>query len=112
MWALASYDTGTMIGYHAVPVIADAYAKGFRGFDANLALTAMRATAMDSRNRQDEYTKQGYVSSETGKGCGGTARTLEFAFDDWCIGQMAAALGRPKTRALFNQRAQKFYKRF
>ncbi|HZF00349.1 MAG TPA: GH92 family glycosyl hydrolase [Methylomirabilota bacterium] len=108
MWVLAGSDTGTMIGYHAVPVIADAYAKGFRGFDAELALNAMRDTAMNDRNRQDEYTKQGYVSSETGKGWRGTARTLEFAFDDWCIAQMATALGKTDDAALFNQRAQNF----
>jgi predicted alpha-1,2-mannosidase len=108
MWALAGYDTGTMIGYHAIPVIADAYAKGFRGYDANLALTAMRETALGSRNRQDEYAKQGYVSSETGKGWRGTAKTLEFAFDDWCIAQMAGALGKTEDAELFNKRSQNF----
>ena len=108
MWVLAGSDTGTMIGYHAVPVIADAYAKGFRGFDAELAFNAMRDTAMNSRNRQDEYARQGYVSSENGKGWRGTARTLEFAYDDWCIAQMAAALGKTEDAALFNHRAQNF----
>src|SRR5260221_855571 len=108
MWALASYDTGTMIGYHAIPVIADAYAKGFRGYDANLALTAMRETGLGNRNRQDEYAKQGYVSSETGKGWRGTAKTLEFAFDDWCIAQMASALGNTEDAELFNRRSQNF----
>jgi predicted alpha-1,2-mannosidase len=108
MWVLAGSDTGTMIGYHAIPVIADAYAKGFRGFDAELALNAMRDTAMNDRNRQDEYAKQGYVSSETGKGWRGTARTLEFAYDDWCIAQMATALGKTDEAALFTQRSQNF----
>jgi len=108
MWVLAGHDTGTMIGYHAVPVIADAYAKGFRGFDAELAFNAMRDTAMNGRNRQDEYTKQGYVSSETGKGWRGTARTLELAYDDWCIAQMAGALGKIDDAALFNHRSENF----
>ncbi|MDB6018808.1 MAG: putative alpha,2-mannosidase [Pedosphaera sp.] len=108
MWPLASYETWCMIGYHSVPVIVDAYNKGFRGFDAELAFNAMRDTGMNSRNRQDEYAKQGYASSETGKGWRGTARTLEFAYDDWCIAQMATALGKTKDAALFNQRAQNF----
>lgn len=108
MWALADTDTGTMIGYHAVPVIADAYAKGFRGFDAELAFQAMKDTAMNSRNRQDEYAKQGYVSSETGEHTGGAARTLEFAFDDWCIAQMAKALGKTADAELFARRAKNY----
>jgi len=108
MWGLAGTDTGTMIGYHAIPVIADAYLKGFRGYDTELAFQAMRATAMNDRNRQDEYAKQGYVSSETGKGWRGAAKTLEFAYDDWCIAQMASALGKTEDTALFNQRAQNF----
>jgi predicted alpha-1,2-mannosidase len=108
MWALAGYDTGTMIGYHAVPVMADAYAKGFRGFNAELAFQAMRDTAMSGRNRQDEYAKQGYVSSETGKGWRGAARTLEFAYDDWCIAQMARALGKTDDAELFTKRSQNY----
>ena len=49
LWPLANYDTGAMIGYHAVPVICDAYAKGFRGFDAQLAYQAMRDSADGAR---------------------------------------------------------------
>jgi predicted alpha-1,2-mannosidase len=108
MWALASYDTGTMIGYHAVPVIADAYAKGFRGFDAELAFNAMRDTAMNNRNRQDEYAKLGYVASNTGAHWRGAARTLEFAFDDWCIAQMATSLGKTNDADLFTGRARNY----
>lgn len=108
MWVLAGHDTGTMIGYHAIPVIADAYAKGFRGFDAELAFNAMRDTAMNSRNRQDEYAKQGYVSSETGQGWRGAARTLEFSFDDWCIAKTADAFGKTNDAELFRHRSQNF----
>lgn len=111
-WALANHDTGSMIGYHAVPVIYDAYAKGFRGFDADLAYQAMRDTAMSDRNQQDEYQKYGYVPwwpAAKGKG-GGTAKTLEFAYDDWCIAQMAQALGKTNDAALFASRAQSYRK--
>ena len=96
-----------MIGYHAVPVIYDAYEKGFRGFDAELAYQAMRDTAMSGRNRQDEYQKYGYVPYVDGR-TEATSRTLEFAYDDWCIAQLAKALGKTKDAALFTQRSQNY----
>jgi predicted alpha-1,2-mannosidase len=108
MWPLACCETRCMIGYHSVPVIADAYAKGFRGYDAELAFEAMKKTATDSRNRQDQYQKLGYVPAETGKRTEATSRTLEFAFDDWCIAQMAKALGKTEDAALFAKRAQNY----
>lgn len=93
MWPLASEETWCMIGYHAVPVIYDAYQKGFRGFDAGLAYQAMTNTALSGRNRQDEYQKLGYVPWVKGK-LDATSQTLEFAYDDWCIAQMAQELGK------------------
>jgi predicted alpha-1,2-mannosidase len=108
MWPLANYDTGTMIGYHAVPVIADAYARGFRGFDAELAYHAMHDTAMSDHNYQDEYLKLGYVPSANHAGTRGAARTLENAFDDWCIAQMAGSLGKTNDAELFSRRAQNY----
>jgi predicted alpha-1,2-mannosidase len=108
MWPLASCETGCMIGYHSVPVITDAYAKGFRGFDAELAFQAMKQTATNARNRQDLYQKYGYVPAETGKRTEATSRTLEFTFDDWCIAQMAKALGKSEDAAFFAQRAQNY----
>ena len=108
MWPLACCETWCMIGYHSVPVIVDAYAKGFRGYDAELAFEAMKKTATDARNRQDQYQKLGYVPAETGKRKEATSRTLEFAFDDWCIAQMAKALGKTEDAALFAKRAQNY----
>ena len=108
MWPLACCETWCMIGYHSVPVIADAYPKGFRGFDAELAFEAMKKTATDARNHQDQYQKLGYVPAETGKRNEATSRTLEFAFDDWCIAQMAKALGKTDDAAFFAKRAQNY----
>jgi len=108
MWPLACCETWCMIGYHSAPVIADAYAKGFRGFDAELAFAAMKKTATDARNHQDQYQKLGYVPAETGKRTEATSRTLEFAYDDWCIAQMAKALGKTDDAALFAKRAQNY----
>lgn len=110
LWALANYDTHAMIGYHAVPVIYDAFQKGFRGFDAQLAYQAMRDTAMSDRNQQDEYQKLGYVPwAPPGPGKGGaTAKTLEFSYDDWCIAQMAKALGKTDDAEQFAKRAENY----
>jgi predicted alpha-1,2-mannosidase len=107
MWLLGNYDTGTMIGYHSAPVIYDAYEKGFRGFDANAAFEAMKKTALSSRNRQDEYQKNGFVPWVAGKSKA-TSETLEYAYDDWCIAQMAAALGRTNDAEFFMKRSQNY----
>ena len=108
MWPLASHETACMIGYHAVPVIVDAWQKGFRDFDVNLAYQAMRDTATSSRNHQDEYQKLGYVPAATGKQFYATARTLEFSYDDWCLAQMATALGKTNDAEQFAFRSQNF----
>ena len=107
MWPLASFETWCMIGYHAVPVIWDAYEKGFRGFDAELAYKAMRETAVASRYHQDDYQKYGYIPQA--RRTSSVARTLEFAYDDWCIAQMAKALGKTELdAALFTKRSQSY----
>jgi predicted alpha-1,2-mannosidase len=104
MWPLASCETSCMIGYHSVPIILDAYRKGFRGFDAELAYKAMFDTATAGRNRQDEYQQLGYVPWVDGK-TAATSMTLEFGYDDWCIGQMAKALGKTKDAERFFARS-------
>jgi putative alpha-1,2-mannosidase len=59
MWELACNYTGCMIGYHAVPVIADAYIKGIRGYDAELALEAMVSTAEANELGKEYYPRAG-----------------------------------------------------
>jgi len=107
MWPLASTETGCMIGYHAVPIIVDAYQKGFRGFDVELAYQAMRDTALSGRNRQDEYARTGYVPFVQGK-TEATSRTLEFAYDDWCISRMARSLGKTADADFFAGRSRNY----
>jgi predicted alpha-1,2-mannosidase len=110
-WPLANHDTGSMIGYHSVSILYDAYQKGFRGFDPQLAYQAMRDTAMSGRHGQAEYQKYGYVPWEfpVGKGGQSTSRTLEFAYDDWCVGQMAKALGKTDDADFFLKRSQSYH---
>lgn len=110
-WPLANHDTGSMIGYHSVSIIYDAYEKGFRDYDTNLAYQAMRDTAMSGRRRQDEYQKYGYVPwvpPGAPRGGAATSRTLEFSYDDWCMAQMAKALGRTSDAEMFAKRSQNY----
>lgn len=113
IWPLAGCETGTMIGYHAVPVLYDAYAKGFRGFDAPLTLRAMVASATSGRNFEDEYEKYGYVLGKPmevprGKRKQSVSRTEEYSFDDWCIARMAQALGNSAVETQFDRRARNY----
>ncbi len=104
VWELAGNETDTMIGYHAVPVIVDAWMKGLRDFDASLALEAMVASAEGDHFGLPAYRRYGYIpSDEAGES---VSRTLEYAYDDWCIARFAEALGETETAARFDRRAQ------
>lgn len=89
VWELWGNETDCMIGYHSASVITDAYMKGIRGFDADLALDAMIASAMRDEPGLNAYRSKGYISSEDQSES--VSKTLEYAYDDWCIAQMAAA---------------------
>ena len=107
VWELASNETWTMIGYHSVPVIADAYFKGVRGFDTTLALSAMKTSAGLNHMGLEPYRKYGYVP---GDGAGeSVSRTLEYAYDDWCISRFAGAVGDATAAGKFDERSQ-YYK--
>jgi predicted alpha-1,2-mannosidase len=104
VWELAGNETDTMIGYHAVPVIADAILKGVTGIDTTLALDAMIHSADEDRAGLDAYKRRGYIDgSDTSES---VSRTLEYAFDDWCIARVAQALGRTTDADRFFRRAQ------
>lgn len=107
MWELAANDTRCMIGYHAVSVIADAYAKGIRNFNLEEAYREMKKTAMLDKRGLKAYRTLGYVPSN--KSSQGVSKTLEYAYDDWCIAQIAKALGKKDDYRYFLGRA-KFYK--
>lgn len=93
-----------MIGYHAVPVIADAYMKGIRGFDAKAALKAMTDTATYGPYDGLKYYMQlGYVPIDKEKEA--ASKTVEYAFDDWSLARMAEAMGEKATAAQFYKRA-------
>lgn len=104
VWQFAGRETWTMIGYHAAPVIADAYLKGLRGFDADAALDAMVASATYAPyGGLGEYMQRGYVPID--KEPEAASKTVEYAYDDWSIARMARAMGRTDVADLFDKRA-------
>lgn len=107
VWELAANETWCMIGYHAVPVIVDAYNKGIRNFDTTLALEACLRSATQDHFGLDVYRQKGYIPADYE--AESVSKTLEYAYDDWCIAIFAKALGRDDVYETFIQRAQ-FYK--
>lgn len=104
VWSFHGLETWCMIGYHAVPVIADAYMKGIRGYDAEEALQAMVASAnYGPYDGIAAYRELGYVPiDEEGEAA---SKTLEYAYDDWAIARMAEAMGRTDVATEFTRRA-------
>jgi predicted alpha-1,2-mannosidase len=104
IWTLQANETWCMIGYHAVSVIVDGYFKGVKGFDAQRAYNAIKTTAMNPRyDGLPDYDRLGWVPDD--KETESAAKTLEYAYDDWCIAQMAKALGKKEDCAHFLKRA-------
>ena len=93
MWELQGNETWCMVGYHAAPVIADGFLNGVKGFDPERAYAAMKATAMNpDYDGLAAYRKLGYVPCDEEDES--LSKTLEYAYDDWSIAQMAKALGK------------------
>ncbi len=107
VWSFHGLETWCMIGYHAVPVIADAYMKGIRGFDANKALAAMTASAeYGPYGGLEHYMKLGYVPIDREPEA--ASKTVEYAFDDWTIARMAEKMGKKDIAANYYKRAQNY----
>ncbi|UYY57614.1 GH92 family glycosyl hydrolase [Sphingomonas sp. S2-65] len=104
VWQFQGRETWTMIGYHGVPVIADAYLKGIRGFDPAKALDAMTASARYAPyGGLGDYMKLGYAPIDREPEA--ASKTVEYAYDDWTIARMARALGKGDVAAEFEKRA-------
>ena len=111
VWNMWGSETDMMIGYHSVPVIADAYLKGIKGFDAEKALEACVATAnCDEYRGIGFYKENGYVPYDVTDPYNADnwamSRTLEYAFDDYCIARMAEAMGHDSIAGVFYKRAE------
>jgi len=90
VWELSANEENTMIGYHAVSVIADAMAKGIKGFDYEKAFEASKNSAELDIEGLDFYRKRGYISMEDEQES--VSRTLEYAYNDYCLAVMAKIL--------------------
>ena len=104
VWELASNETDCMIGYHSVSVIADAMAKGITGFDYEKAFEASKASAMRDVLGLEAYKKNGFISMDDEHES--VSKTLEYAYDDWCIAQMAQLLNKQEDYHYFMKRSQ------
>ena len=107
IWSFYGGETWCMIGYHAVSVLADMMLKGVRGFDYERAFQAMKATATNPHyDCLPEYTQLGYVPFD--KEQESVSKTLEYAYDDWCIAQAAKLLGHEEDYEFFFKRSQNY----
>ncbi len=106
VWSLLGNETNTMTGYHAIPVIADAYLKGFRGFDIELAYEAMKTSAMQNIRGVQFYKEHDFIPADLE--VESVTKTLEYAFDDWCIAQIARSLNYQDDYKYFLKRSQSF----
>lgn len=119
MWELGGNETGEMLGYHAVSVITDSYVKGYRNFDAKVALKAgVRTAEYDTSNincprlvlprlmPQAKYWKNkvGYVPCD--KDNESVAKALEYAYNDWCISVLADSLGDKEVHSKYSKLAE------
>jgi predicted alpha-1,2-mannosidase len=109
-------ERGGMIGSHIDAVIADACVKGIPGFDLAKAYEGMRKHATEvagdrlGRTGLDAYLRKGFVPEQGNNH--GVSCTLDYAYDDFCIAQVAAALGRDDDRRTMLRRAQNYRKLF
>jgi predicted alpha-1,2-mannosidase len=106
VWSHYANENWCMIGYHSVSVIADAVVKGnIEGIDANKALDASVQTARTQYyDGLEYYMKLGYVPED--KNSSSVSKTLEYAYDDWAIAQMAKKLGKTDIYNEFSKRSE------
>ncbi len=92
VWPEGGKETWCMIGNHSIPMIVDAYFKGFRDWDANKALEDMIVTTDQNREQMNDYRDKGFIP--TGDHVQSVSKVLEYAYDDACIARFAKALGK------------------
>ena len=106
VWTLYGNETNTMTGYHSIPVIVEAYNKGIKGFDIKEAYEAMKTTMMQDERGLNYYKKYGYVPHNLLDES--VTITLEYAYNDWCVAQIAKELGKEEDYIYFLNRAKAY----
>lgn len=107
VWELGANETDCMIGYHSIPVIVDAYNSGIIDFDKQLALKAMMHSSNLDIYGLQHYRNEGFISAD--KEHESVSKTLEYAYDDWCIADFAKSLGDIYNKNKYENRSQ-YYK--
>lgn len=110
VWELEGNETWCMIGYHSVPVIADAILKGFKGFDVQEAYKAMKTSAMQDHYGLKYYKDLGYIPAD--KENQSVSKTIAYSYDDWCIAQIAKYLHKDEDYKYFMRRAGNYKNQF
>ena len=104
VWELVGNETNCMIGYHAIPVIADAWQKGLiNDIDGEVLLQAMVKSAMTDQSGLKHYRDYGYLPADLENES--VSKALEYCYDDWCIAQMAKVIGNEEVYQTFIKRA-------
>lgn len=103
VWPEGGKETWCMIGNHAIPIITDAYLKGFRNYDANEALNDMIASTEKNREQLEDYRDKGFIPTANGRQS--VSKVLEYAYDDACIARLAKALGRDELAEKYARRS-------
>ncbi|MGL6021737.1 MAG: GH92 family glycosyl hydrolase [Chitinophagaceae bacterium] len=114
VWTLYGAETNCMTGYHAIPVITDAYFKGILSKNVDSLYEAMKKSSMQNIRSTDLYRQYKYIPSDKVNrsdffGRNGVTITLEYAYDDWCIAQMAKALNKEEDYKYYMDRSN-YYK--
>jgi putative alpha-1,2-mannosidase len=103
VWDLSTAETNCMTGYHAIPVVADAILKNTKGVDFQKAYDAMKKSSLQNVRGTDLYRQYGFVPQD--KYGSSVTVTVEYAYDDWCIAQVAKKLGRQDDYETYMKRA-------
>lgn len=106
VWSMQGNETNMMIGNHAIPVIVDAYFKGIEHFDTALAYKACVESSMANSRQLDSYKTLGYVPAAADNENWSVSKTLEYAYDDWCLAQFAKALHKVNDFEYFLKRSE------
>ncbi|MFN8117552.1 MAG: GH92 family glycosyl hydrolase [Bacteroidia bacterium] len=106
MWELSGNETNCMIGFHSVSVIADAMTKNISGYDKNAIYNAMCAAASYTNWSIPKFNQDHFLQLDDESES--VSKTLEYAYDNWCIAQIAKKLNKPKDYEMYMNRAQAY----
>ncbi|MCR8667594.1 GH92 family glycosyl hydrolase [Aestuariibaculum sp. M13] len=106
VWSMQGNETNMMIGNHAIPVIVDAYFKGVNGFNENLVYEACKVSSMVDARQLDEYKTLGFIPVDEHHENWSVSKTLEYAYNDWCVAQFAKALNKTEDYEYFLNRSE------